>query len=159
MFSLHETTRIRLCRAAFVALCVLPTLALVSYSFWLRTAAHTAQHEQAISNQLGLRARLARVSYPRPGVVLYEHLDLVDPHSALLLARFPFVEVHTSATPLAIKLPYPATLNGDRLDSLGRSLVGRLCRFEGLGAIELTAANVSLRYSDGGQTFTDLRGQ
>ena len=66
MFSLHETTRIRVLRVAFFALCVLPCCAVLGWTVFLRTPAYRHLHERAIAAATGCRAVLARASTPRP---------------------------------------------------------------------------------------------
>ena len=120
MFSLRETTKIRLCRLAFVAVVLLPTGGVLGWSAAVRSDAYREAHEQAIAARLGLRARLARASSPRPDVMLYEGLELADPDTSEHLATLPFVEVRFDEATLHVKLPYPAAINGARLDALWR---------------------------------------
>ncbi len=91
MFSLHEMTKVRLCRGAFFAFCVLPTCAVLVWCITLALPSYRLAHERAISTRLGWHATLKRASTPRPGVLLYEWLELTDPDTGQLLARLPFV--------------------------------------------------------------------
>ena len=88
MFSLHETTKIHLCRAAFLALCLVPTSAILAWSVAVRLPSYTRAHELAIAAQLGLHAQLTKASSPRPDTMLYEGLELSDPNTRQLLARY-----------------------------------------------------------------------
>jgi len=157
MFSLHENTRTLCCRVAFAALCLFPTLLTLAWSAAIRLPFYQRGHEAAISQTLGLKAQLSRVSTPRPGTTLYEWLELFDPETKQLLARLPFVEVTTPSETVRIKLPFPGIVNGTRLDAiwkLGHDLAraqadGRPVRFE--------AQNLTLHLGEAGdQTFTDV---
>src|SRR4051794_10632228 len=114
MFSLRETTRTRLCRCAFAALCLLPTLVIASWCIAIRTPGYRRSHEQALTAALGLDARLTKVSAPRAGTWLYEGLELADPDSGQLLARVPSVEVHLRDEAVEVRVTHPATVEGSR---------------------------------------------
>jgi len=119
MFSLHETTMRMICRAAFVALCLGPTVAVLGVAAIVRHSSFTRGHERAISAQLGLAAHISRASIPRPGVTLYEGFELADPETLQPLARLPFVEVETSAAAVVVRVPHPGVLNGARHGDAG----------------------------------------
>ena len=53
MFSLHETTRIRFCRAAFLALCIVPTCAVIAWAVFANGPAYRRAHERAIAARTG----------------------------------------------------------------------------------------------------------
>ncbi len=128
MFSLHETTRTRLCRAAFLALCIAPLCAVLLWSVVVRVPWYRHAHERAVATRLGWQAKLTEVSTPRPGTLLYRWLELSDPDNGQLLARLPFVEIEMGEV-VSVRLPYPAIINGTRLDAfwaLMRSLRARL---------------------------------
>ena len=156
MFSLHETTRTWCCRAAFVALCLLPTGVVAAWCVAVRLPSYRHAHERAIGEHLGWHAQLARASSPRPGLWLYEGLELSDPQSDQLLARVPFVEIETRGRSTTIKLPFPATINALRLDALLTS-VERLARTaEDSRTLEFAAGSVTVHTGDGDQTLVDV---
>jgi hypothetical protein len=158
MFSLREITKIRLCRMAFVVLCVAPTCAVLAWSVVVRLPAYRLAHERAIASRLGLHVQLAAASSPRPGTLLYEWLELSDPDTRQLLARLPFVEVRQSADEVHVRLPYPAIVNGTRLDAFWK-LAHDQCRPAHAGKpLRFEAQNLTLHLSDGDQSFTDLDG-
>jgi hypothetical protein len=159
MFSLHETTRIRLCRAAFVAACLVPTCAVLAWCVAVNTAAYRRAHEEAIAAALGWQARLARASTPRPGLVLYEWLELSEPASGQLLARLPFVEITTSGGETHVRLPHPAVVNGARLDAVFKLIESRTGPGSATGSVRFDARNVTLYLPDGDQTLSDVHGR
>ena len=79
---MHDRTRRLLCRAGFLALCVLPTA-----TVWAWTSSWTgAGHRNAVAERAFAEARpagmLADVAYPKPGLTLLEGLQLADPETA-----------------------------------------------------------------------------
>ena len=87
MFSLHETTRRHLCRWGFVALCLLPTCAVLGGAYWLHSDDYRRRHEAALAERFGLPVTLARVTHPTPTTTRYERVELLDPETRGLLAR------------------------------------------------------------------------
>jgi hypothetical protein len=93
MFAFHETTRKRICRMAFFALCAAPTIA---------TAAWIAEHywpgrQGRVARQLGdvldVHVKLADWREPRPRVTRSSGLVLSDPSSGYALADLRTLEV------------------------------------------------------------------
>lgn len=159
MFSLHETTRIRLCRAAFVALCLGPLCAVVAWSVVVRLDWYRQAHERAIAARSGWTARLDEASTPRPNLLLYRGLKLADPNSGQLLAQLPFVEIDSSGAAVVVRLPYPAMVNGTRLDAFWK-LAQELARSsDGAEHVSFEARNLTVHLEDGDQSFTDLVGE
>ncbi|HEV3136462.1 MAG TPA: hypothetical protein VGZ26_01135 [Pirellulales bacterium] len=159
MFYLHETTRIRICRAAFVALCVLPTCAVLAWCVSVRLPGYRLAHERLIAAQLGLRVQLTKASSPRPDMMLYEGLELSDPETGQALARLPFVEVQTGDTKVVVKLPFPAIVNGQRLDAFWKLAHELLRQPRSWRQVTLEAGNLTLHLADRDQSFTDLHAE
>lgn len=159
MFSLHETTRIRLCRAAFLALCIVPTCAVIAWAVYANAPAYRRAHERAIAACTGWQAGLTGVSSPRPGMLLYEGLELSDPDSGELLARLPFVEVTSAGGTVVVKLPFPAAVNGTRLDAFWKLINHLARRRPASGTLRFCAQNLTIRLPEGDHSFTDVVGQ
>ncbi len=87
MFSWHETTWRNLCRAAFGLFVVLPTCAALAAAIWCRTPLSLEYHRRTLGPAIGSDVRIARVSFPRPGVTLYQDLALDDPETSRPLFR------------------------------------------------------------------------
>jgi hypothetical protein len=159
MFSLHETTKIRLCRAAFLALCIGPVCAVLAWSVVIQLPWYRHAHEQALANRLGWQTKLTEVTTPQPGLVLYRGLELIDPSNGQPLARLPFVEIETEGEGLVVRLPFPAIVNGTRLDAFW-ALVRDLARTSSEAQhVRFEAQNLTLHLAGGDQTFTNLVGQ
>lgn len=159
MFSLHETTKIHLCRIAFFATCLAPTCAVLAWGALVRLPNYTRAHEHVIAEGLGLHAQLAKASSPRPGVMLYEALQLSDPDTRQPLARFPFVEVQTSGDVVQVRLPFPAMINGTRLDAFCSAVRHNVRPSRGWRELNFSAGNLTIHLPSGDQSFTDLAGR
>ncbi len=135
------------------ALCAVLLWSVVVHVPWYRHA-----HERAIAARLGWQARLASASTPRPGTLLYRWLELSDPDNGQLLARLPYVEIETCEV-VTVRLPYPAIINGTRLDAFW-SLMRDLARTTpGSGGVRFEAQNLTLHLAAGDQTIDGHRGR
>ena len=160
MFSLHEITKIRLCRAAFIALCVVPTCAVVFWCVAVRLPIYRQIHERLIAAEFGLHAQLFRVTTPRPGTTIYERLDLFDPETKQLLARLPFVEMESGGADVTVTLPFPSIINGTRLDLVWQSALAHVRESRSWQRLRFEARNLTLHLNHGDdQTLTELHGE
>lgn len=159
MFALHETTQIRVLRMAYLALCVLPTCAVIGLCAWVNAPAYRQAHERQIAAWLGWQARLARVRTPRPGTLLYEDLRLTDPATGQAIARLPFVEIERSEIGLVVRLPHPATLNGAHLDRFWQLIAEQQREPSSSTPLWLEAHNLTVRLPTGDHSLTDVSGQ
>lgn len=158
MFSLHEITKIRLCRAGFLALCLAPLCAVVLWCGFVRMDVYRASHERAIAEALGWKAQLGAVELPRPGLILYRELSLSDPHSGQLLAELPYVEVDTRGDAPLVRLPFPATLNATRLDAFWHAARELARKATAASRVEFEAQNLMLHLAHGDETLTGVHG-
>lgn len=159
MFSLHETTRTRLCRAAFLLMCIGPTCAVLAWCVFVNTPHFRRSHERAIAARLGWQAKLKCASTPRPGLLLYEWLELADPETGQLVARLPFVEIQTNASVVVVRLPHPATITGARLDALVELVADLAARSTDSRPLRFEAQHLTLHFDSGDQSFTDVFGK
>ncbi len=159
MFSFHDNTRIAWCRAAFVVLCLLPTCGVVAWCVAVRGPEYREAHERAIHDAVGWHARLQAVGLPRPGLTLYQGLEVSDAESGQLLAHAPFLEIESAGNRTSIALPFPAEINGLRLDALLRSAERLLRVADRECDVALSAQNVTLHLSGGDQTLTNVSGR
>jgi hypothetical protein len=81
MFPLHDTTRRQICIAAFLGLCVLPTLAIAGLSISRRLPYHMHSEMERLGQELGLDVSIASMEHTLPGVVRYSGLKLSDPET------------------------------------------------------------------------------
>jgi hypothetical protein len=159
MFSLHESTRITLCRIAFFALCVVPTAAVLAWCGFVNSPTYTRVHERAIETRLKWRAKLTKASTPRPDLVLYEGLDLSDPETGQLLARLPSVEWQTDSDGVTVRIPQPATVNGERLEAFWNLALAETRQDRDPQRLRLECGSLSLHLALGNQSFIDVSGQ
>ena len=89
---MHDRTRRLVCRVAFLALGVLPAAGVLAWSGWRGGAWHQRVCAAELSRTVGLQVSCNAVSYPRPGIVLYQGVELSDPETAAPLARMRFLE-------------------------------------------------------------------
>jgi hypothetical protein len=144
MFSWHETTRCRICRVIFAALGILPLCAVLLAAAWIGTPGSTRYFESEVGRQLALRASLEAVRLPRPGVVEYKQLKLVDPETRKVVGVFELLQVDNSGSETKITCNQPE-LNQDRFDLLWE----HIWRFSRQQAVdkkpcELTAKRLAL---------------
>ena len=78
MFTLHETTRKRICRTAFFALCVAPALATAAWIGHARRPWRAADEARWLGAALHARTTLAGYETPRPGAARSSQLTLSD---------------------------------------------------------------------------------
>lgn len=158
MFSLHDNTRMLICRAAFVALCVVPTCGVVAWCVAVRGDGYRATHERAIHDALGWRVQIEGVSLPKPGLTLYQGLEISDADDSQLLAEAPFLEVRAGDDGTVLALPFPATANGLRLDAILRSGELLLRSVDEGESWTLAAQNVTVHLKSGDQTLAGCTG-
>jgi hypothetical protein len=94
---MHETTRRFCCRAGFLLGCVLPTLLVVSWVAYQRTAwFHERERDSwraVLSRHLGVDVAIDAVTHPEPLVTRLEGVVLTDPETGRRLAAANRVEL------------------------------------------------------------------
>jgi hypothetical protein len=81
MFPLHDRTRQKLAIAGFVFLCLLPTCAVAGWCLWRNMPWEAQFAAEKLQQQLGWKVKLERLAHPRPGMDVYEKLELLDPET------------------------------------------------------------------------------
>lgn len=88
------------CRAGFVLLCLLPTVAvagwIVQRSLPGFVLSQKEEWEQGLSRQLGLRVQLDQIEYPRHDTAELTNVSLRDPETGALVATLARLEVVSS---------------------------------------------------------------
>lgn len=102
MFSLHETTQRRVCRAAFLVLCVAPTLGTLAWIAWFHRPWRHDDWQRALSQQFHVRAIVEDIQSPRPGVAKIAGVEISALHSERVLATLSELRVENGRTGLAI---------------------------------------------------------
>src|SRR5258707_833908 len=89
MFAFTERTRRRLCRAGFVAFCLLPTLLVSAWIGVSRLPSRHAAAEELLSARLDARVTIGAIGTPRQGVLRYDDVAVSDAftHQPLLLVK------------------------------------------------------------------------
>lgn len=168
MFQLHDKTRFRLCLAGFAVLCVLPTLLVAGWCVGRHLPGHARAEAEQLGRQLGMTVKLAGVKYARPGVVMYEGLELADRETDQTVLRCRLVEIARESadekekrprTVLTITAAQPEieAASLPRVWQCLQRIMEGLCG--GLDAdLRLAAAEVTLQAHDGSQTMTNVEG-
>ncbi len=156
---MHDRTRRLLCRSAFFAVCVLPTLVVAAWCHSRASAGYRESCAIELSQTLGLRASLSGVSYPRPGVTLYAGVELADAETAAPLARLRFLEVGGGETAVGL-VASQAEVDAAQLGRLWEVIQSKL-KISATAAttIRLVAGEVTLHLPDGSQTLAETQGQ
>ena len=87
MFALHETTRKRVCRTAFFALCVAPTLATAGWIGFANRSWRDDDEARRLAAALRARVTLAGWQTPRPGASRFAEALLTDATTGGLLVN------------------------------------------------------------------------
>ena len=87
MFQLHDKTRRRLALTAFVLTGVLPLLLTAAWCVNRHLPGCALAEADALGRQLGLLVKLDAVRHLRPGVVLYDGIELADPETGRTILR------------------------------------------------------------------------
>ena len=87
MFPLYDHTRRQICTAAFLGLCVLPTLVVTGWSIARHLPWHKQAEEERLGQELGLAVSIESMEHALPGVMRYRGLKLTDPETGQELFR------------------------------------------------------------------------
>ncbi len=156
---MHDRTKRLLCRAGFLALCILPTATVWAWTSSWQGASHRAAVAAQLSQNLGLRTTLADVAYPKPGLTLLEGLQLADPETGLPLVQMRFLEAGGGERTAALVASQPE-IDAAQLARLWRVVDARLREsVDSQPLVRLAASEVTLHLPDGSQTLTEFLGQ
>jgi hypothetical protein len=162
MFSWHEKTLRNLCRAAFGVLVALPTCAVLAAVVWCRTPISLEYHRCLLAERLALDVDLEQVSFPLPGVTLYEGVSLTDPETHRPLARCRALRCEADGNASSIVCSHAELLDTGRLD-LVAELVARALRrsADEESVVDFEVPQLTLHLSRGlaPQTLTDVHGR
>jgi hypothetical protein len=158
-FSLHDRTRRLVCRSAFLALGVLPALGVLAWSSILSGTSQRRSCEAGLAQASGLRAAVQRVAYPRPGITLYEGVELSDAETGAPLVRCRFLEAGGAdgITACIVAQPEFDTL---RLGEFWRLLQAKLRQADGIRQlVRISASEATLHWPAGSQTLSECLAQ
>jgi hypothetical protein len=156
---MHDRTRRMLCRAGFLAVCLLPTLGVIAWSNSRTSATHSEACAADLSRDLSLRVSLSGVSYPQPGNTLYEGVEIADPETAVSLARLRFLNVGAGEN-LFTLIASQSEVDALQLGRLWEAVEQRLRQSLGpQPTVRLVAREATLHWPVGSQTLTDVLGE
>ena len=157
---MREKLRRRICRSAFLTLCLAPTLltsGLIAYRTTpLYTRAERVAWQSRLHRELGLQAAIERVGYPRGGVVLLNGVTLTDPDTQRRVLRARLVELGETERGLIVVLSQPEVDAGQffRVWELFHERILRGA--PPARAIQVQAAEATLHGHPQSQTFTEV---
>jgi hypothetical protein len=168
MFLLHDRTRRRICIGGFFLLCIAPTALTLLWAAARHWPGGVEAEARQLSRRLGLEVALDGLRHLRPGLVLYEGLELADPETGQKLLRCRVVEAHWTEAgdcqgqrkPCLVLLASQPQLEAAGVDCLGQ-LLRRLLQRQGGAAevdVRLTADSVTVKTAENFQTLTDFQG-
>jgi hypothetical protein len=167
MFPLHDIARRRICLAAFFALGVAPTLAVLAWGVSRQLPTHVHAEAERLSWQSGQKVSLEGVRHLRPGSVRYEGVEISDPETGGRILRCRALEVRRQVSsrekgPARRSLVVIASepeFEAAQLDELWSLVRGALESRIGPGEsdVRLAAAQATLRFGETAQKLTQLQ--
>jgi hypothetical protein len=94
MFAFHETTRRRICRLAFIALCLAPTIATAAWIVVRLLPGYAAAQAARLGDLLQVRAQITGYAEPRPRSLRGDALTLSDAANGQKLLRLEAPRLH-----------------------------------------------------------------
>jgi hypothetical protein len=149
MFALHETTRKHVCRLAFVALCVAPTLVVAAWIGGRHLPGRKGRIAQELGQRAGVHLKLADWKEPRPGLIRSSGIVVSDPRTALGLVDVEGVEIRSSGRQ-RLYLIERATIECEQLECLAARISAWLGNLPAqdqeirIGALQLKAGGSQL---------------
>jgi hypothetical protein len=102
MSVMHDHTRRIICRVLFLALAFLPTVAVFGWAMSYHWPGARGRLESDLFRELGLQVSVEDVSYPQPGVTVYQGLKLADAEFGTPMANIDQLQVVSSAEGLTL---------------------------------------------------------
>ena len=155
---MHVTNRRLICRIAFLALCVLPTLLVIGRIVAYSIPGYRSSVQSQLAAMLGVGVSLGEVSHPRPGLVMLTNLRLVDPETDGILATVQDLKVALRSDRTVVRLG-DATFQGRYLKKFYQTLHdGILCAPGNLAVpFQLDSSKIILRQETGELTLNNLQ--
>jgi len=102
MSVMHDHTRRLICRVLFLTVGLLPMLGVFGWAMSYHWPGTHARLENQLGQLLGLKVSFERVTYPQPGVTVYEKLTLADAEFGTPLAEIDHLQAVTGAEGLTL---------------------------------------------------------
>lgn len=153
-----DRKRIAVCRGAFLALCVLPTLLTIGfiafYRLSIRSPAAKAEWERELSQRLGLAVSIDGLSYPQPSVAELAGVKISDAETGVLLAECRLAEILDAGEKWDVTLIEPSAERNE-LARLLQRLHDRVLIGDA-PSLRLAATHMTLRHDDAVQSLHDV---
>ncbi len=104
MFPRQFATRRRFARAMFLAVCLVPTLAIASWGLWRQAPWHAAQIAARVGATLDLSCNIAAVEHVRPGALRLRGLVLRNSETGRLVCECSVVDARRADRRIEIKV-------------------------------------------------------
>lgn len=150
------------CRLGFLLLCVAPTLAMAGTVIsrrvpdWFVGSKNTWEGE--LSERLGFRVSLGKVTRPHAGTMLFEQVELADRETGHVVVKARVVEAAQAEQGLVIVLSQPE-ISVEEFGSLANTVHETLLRVSGSpGNIHILANELLLKSPDRAQSFSAIDG-
>jgi hypothetical protein len=158
MFPIHDRTRRWICRVIFILGGILPMVCVAAWAAVVHSPSHLEAVRREVAEILGLDVRLASVSYPQPGVMLLEGLELADADAKEPLASIRAAEIISDGKSRTIVLSQP-DVNIARPEWLWSLIDARLRHRADQAPLRLAAGELTLRFHGGAATLIDCNTQ
>ncbi|MDP6445633.1 MAG: hypothetical protein QGG36_07600 [Pirellulaceae bacterium] len=157
---MRDTTRRRICRIAFLALCIGPTVAIGSWASYWQTSQfadrQARQWQQRIGQFTGLRAVVGKAWSPTPNSIVLERVELWEPAGDEPLVKASTVEIYLRDDVWVLEASYPE-IAVDGLGPLLRRFNQRLLRdASDPTAARLLTPELTLRTLDGDASLANV---
>jgi hypothetical protein len=158
---MHERTRRNLCRLAFLALAVLPTLGTVTWIGYRESPLYAfvqrSEWERRLFDWTGMHVRVEQMEFPGGGSLLFHRLTLTDPDGGAPAATVRQMELAYHPQGIVVLLSQPEVAQGKFL-RLWDVLEQRVLQGPRPGtAVQITSGEVTLEVGSRAQTFTTVR--
>lgn len=155
MFSLHETTQRRVCRAAFILCAVVPTLATLIFVAYSLHPWRESDWQRLLAQRLHVHATVQQVASPRPGVTRLHQVQLADLRSERPLGSVNEIQVRWRGSRLVMSVD-ELRIEAGQLSALAATVATWLAT-DALPPVELRAERMTFTANGRqGLTLTDV---
>jgi hypothetical protein len=157
---MHQRTQRRVGRWLFLAICILPTVAVVAWALAVNRSGYTDAWEAELSDCLGVHVAVERATQPRPGTTLLKNLLISDPETHKRIARVRLVEIVKGDDATTLVFSQPQVEPG-QLARVWQTLHRQIIHLGGLPSRTTQLEMSELTCGDGQKalTLTGVRGR
>jgi hypothetical protein len=155
---MHEDTRRWLLRAAFILICLLPTLAVLTWAAFLALPVEARQLERQLVSLLGLNVQLGQLTHTRPHCRRLQDVQLrhAESNEPVLAAGW----MEAEQTPLGWRLHLPAIkMKASELDTVWQTVQDRFLPIPSLHMklAEVTCDELEIPHGDSSLSLYGLQ--